>query len=126
MSNKKKPSAKSAEMKKITTKPAAAKEQRVSGEAKSNAGAKSGENVAKAVRPMTPTSAGQARQVVFEVASDALLSLIRSNFDTLRISVKKSNDVARHDRATGGKAGEDLLAALDRLEVGYRELLRGK
>jgi hypothetical protein len=60
------------------------------------------------------------------VASDAVLSLIRSNFDALRARLKKAKGETQRDRATSGKADEDLTAALNRLEAGYRELLRGK
>jgi hypothetical protein len=126
MSNRKKPHGKSAGMKTPATKPAAAKAQSALGEAKPSAGAKSKDNAAKLVRPTLPTSAGQARQAVFEVASDSLQSLIRSNFDALRARLKKAKGEARRDRATSGKADEDFITALNRLEAGYRELLRGK
>ncbi len=126
MSNRKKPRAKSAGMITPTTKPAAAKAQPASGAAKPSAGAKSKNNAAKSVRPTTPTSPSQARQAVSEVASEALLSLIRSNFNSLRARLKKAKDETQRDRATSGKAGEDLTNALNRLEAGYRELLRGK
>ena len=126
MSNRKKPHCKSAEMKTSTTKPAAAKAQPASGEAKPSVGTKSKDNAAKSVRPTTRPSAGQARQGVFEVASEPLLSLIRSNFVALRARLKKAKNETQRDRATSGKADEDLTTALNRLEAGYRELLRGK
>jgi hypothetical protein len=119
-------SAKSAAASAKTVKTPSARKQSASGKAKPSAAAKPKDNAAKSVRTTTPTSASQAPQEAFQVASEALLSLTKANFAALRAQVKKAKDNAKGDHATTARADEDLTAALKRLEAGYRELLRGK
>lgn len=126
MPNKGKPHDNSKGMKIPPTRPPVVKARSALVKAESRADTKPKGNAPGSVRPGTFISMSPAEQVGFEAASKALLSLIRSNFDALRTSVKKTNEEAQHDQTTGGKAGEDLLAALDRLEVDYRKLLKGK
>jgi len=81
-------------------------------------------SAAESVRPTT-LSMNPAWPAASEVASAALLSSIRSNFDALRVRLKKARGEPQQDRTTSGKTDKDLATALDRLEAGYRELLRG-
>jgi hypothetical protein len=47
------------------------------------------------------------------------------NFGALREQVKNAMEEAQRERATSGKAGEAFITALNQLEAGYEELLRG-
>jgi hypothetical protein len=126
MPNKKTPRDKSKGMKKPAPKAPVPRARPVSAEVEPRADAKLKGGVAQLVRPTTLISTSSAREAAFEVASEGLLSSIRSNFDALRNRLKQAKDEAQGARLTGSKADEDLATALNRLEVGYRELHRGK
>lgn len=116
-------SAESAAASAKTVKTPSPRKQSASGIAKPSAGAKPKDNAAKSVRPTTATSASQARQEAFQVASESLLSLTLANFAALRKQLHAGGGKRTH-ATTPAKDDDNLAEALKRLEMGYCALLR--